>query len=50
MVRREFFDWLKTTPYRGPISQHVEYPEGAGPEQIAAMKRDLATLKKWLAA
>ncbi len=50
MVRREFFDWLKTTAYRGPISQHVEYQEGAGPEQIAAMKRDFAALKNWLGA
>ena len=50
MVRREFFAWLKTTAYRGPISQHVEYQEGVGPEQTAAMKRDFATLKSWLAA
>ena len=50
MVRREFFDWLKTTAYRGPISQHVEYQEGAGPAQIAAMKKDFATLKSWLGA
>lgn len=49
MVRREFFDWLKKSSYRGPISQHIEYQEGAGPEQIAQMKRDLATLKGWLA-
>ena len=49
MVHKEFFAWLKTTAYRGPISQHFEYQEGAGPEQIAAMKRDLATLKSWLA-
>ena len=48
MVHKEFFTWLKTTPYSGPISQHIEYQEGAGPEQIAAMKRDLATLKSWL--
>jgi len=48
MVHKEFFVWLKTTAYRGPISQHFEYQEGAGPEQIAAMKRDLATLKSWL--
>lgn len=50
MVRKEFFDWLKTSTYRGPISQHVEYQEGAGPAEIAAMKRDLATLKGWLGA
>jgi sugar phosphate isomerase/epimerase len=49
MVHKEFFEWLKTTAYRGPISQHFEYQEGAGPDQIAAMKRDLATLKSWLA-
>jgi sugar phosphate isomerase/epimerase len=48
MVHREFFDWLKTTAYSGPISQHFEYQQGAGPEQMAAMKRDLATLKSWL--
>ncbi len=48
MVRREFFDWLKKSSYRGPISQHIEYQEGSGPEQIAQMKRDLATLKSWV--
>ncbi len=48
MVRKEFFDWLKTTNYDGPISQHVEYVEGAGPDQIAAMKRDANTLRRWL--
>jgi sugar phosphate isomerase/epimerase len=50
MVRREFFDWLKTTTYRGPISQHIEYIEGAGPDEIAKMKKDCETLKSWLAA
>ena len=49
MVHKDIFDWLKTTAYRGPISQHFEYQEGAGPEQIAAKKRDLAMLKSWLA-
>ena len=49
MVRREFFDWLKASSYRGPISQHGEYQEGAGPAEIAAMKKDLAALKAWLA-
>jgi sugar phosphate isomerase/epimerase len=50
MVRKEFFDWLKTTNFTGPISQHVEYIEGAGPEQMAIMKKDAATLRSWLAA
>jgi len=48
-VRREFFDWLKKSGYRGPISQHCEYLEGDGPEQIAAMKKDRALLSEWLA-
>ncbi|MDB6151351.1 MAG: Xylose isomerase-like barrel [Chthoniobacter sp.] len=50
MVRREFFDWLKKSSFEGPISQHVEYISGAGPEQIAIMKKDCATLKSWLGA
>ena len=49
MVRREFFDWLRKSSYDGPISQHVEYIEGAAPEQIAIMKKDCAVLKSWLA-
>ena len=47
-VRKEFFDWLKTSGYTGPISQHCEYMEGDGPEQIAAMKKDAATLRQWI--
>jgi sugar phosphate isomerase/epimerase len=50
MVRREFFDWLRKSNYTGPISQHCEYLEGAGPEQIAQMKKDCALLKEWLRA
>lgn len=49
MVRREFIDWLKRSTYRGPISLHCEYLTGAGPEQVAQMKRDLEVLKGWLA-
>lgn len=47
-VRKEFFAWLKKSGYRGPISQHCEYLEGDGPEQIAAMKKDRALLSEWL--
>ncbi len=47
-VRKEFFDWLKTSGYRGPISQHCEYLDGDGPEQIAQMKKDCALLKTWI--
>ena len=50
MVSKKFFDWLKTTSFSGPISQHVEYLEGAGPEEIQAMRADCALLKRWLAA
>lgn len=48
-VQREFFDWLKKSGYRGAISQHCEYLEGDDPEQIAAMKKDCALLREWLA-
>ena len=48
LVRREFFDWLKQSSYIGPISQHCEYLTGAGPEQVALMKKDCARLKEWL--
>ena len=48
-VKREFLTWLKQSGYTGPISSHVEYLEGAGPEQIAQMKKDCDTLKSWLA-
>lgn len=50
VVHPEFFTWLKTTPYAGPICQHCEYLTGATPEDRAQMKKDLALLKSWLAA
>ncbi len=49
MVKREYFDWLKKSSYTGPISLHVEYIQGTGPEQIAQIKKDSDTLKSWLA-
>jgi sugar phosphate isomerase/epimerase len=49
MVNRNFFDWLKKTPYRGPISQHHEYPLGPPDEMIAHLQHDLKVLKEWLA-
>ncbi|MEQ1859739.1 MAG: sugar phosphate isomerase/epimerase family protein [Chthoniobacteraceae bacterium] len=48
-VRREFFDWLKKSGYRGPISQHCEYLTGDGPEQVAQYKKDCTLLREWLA-
>ena len=49
MISRSFITTLKKSPFRGPISQHHEYPLGAGKEMITAMQKDLATLKSWLA-
>lgn len=48
MVNREFFDWLKKTDYRGPISQHHEYDHGEGAAMIAKFKKDLNVLKGWV--
>jgi sugar phosphate isomerase/epimerase len=49
MVSRTFFDRLKKTEYRGPISQHFEYQVGEGPEMLANLRHDLQVLKEWLA-
>jgi sugar phosphate isomerase/epimerase len=48
MIRREFFDWLRKSSYRGPISLHVEYITGDTPENLAQMKRDQAKLREWI--
>jgi sugar phosphate isomerase/epimerase len=49
VVPKAFFDWLKTTGYEGPISQHHEYEGlGTGPTMIAHFKRDLQRLREWL--
>ena len=51
VVSRTFFDWLRSTGFGGPLSQHHEYPGlGEGPAMIAHFKRDLATLRQWIAA
>ena len=49
MVDRAFFQWLKTTSFSGPISQHHEYDHGAGQPMIAKMRKDLHVLREWLA-
>lgn len=49
MISRSFITTLKKSAFRGPISQHHEYPLGAQKEMITAMQKDLATLKSWLA-
>jgi sugar phosphate isomerase/epimerase len=50
MVDRKFFDWLRASSYRGPISQHCEYLKGGGAAERAQMKKDLAVLRGWLGA
>jgi sugar phosphate isomerase/epimerase len=49
MVSSEFFRWLKTTNFAGPIVQHHEYDHGAGAPMIARMRKDLRVLREWLA-
>jgi sugar phosphate isomerase/epimerase len=49
MVNRNFFAMLKATPYRGPICQHHEYELGDARSALEHYKRDLATLRQWLA-
>lgn len=50
MVDPSFYEALAKSDFKGPISLHVEYvKESAGAEaQLAAIKRDFATLKQWM--
>jgi sugar phosphate isomerase/epimerase len=48
MVSRQFFETLAKSNFNGPITQQFEYPMGEGKQMIAAMKKDLAVLRKWL--
>lgn len=48
MIDPEFFRWLKTTSFDGPIVQHFEYELGQGKDAVAHLRRDLATLRRWL--
>ena len=47
-----FFEMVQESGFDGPISLHVEYIDHRDPklvpEHLAAMERDLATLKTWL--
>lgn len=49
MVNPDFFKWLRTTNYTGPICQHHEYDHGSGDVLRKHLKDDFATLKRWLA-
>jgi sugar phosphate isomerase/epimerase len=50
---REFVKRLRASKYDGPISLHEEYLDHNDPklvpQHLAALKKDLATLKTWLA-
>jgi sugar phosphate isomerase/epimerase len=49
-VQGSFIDGLKKSAFAGPLSQHHEYKTlGTGGEMAANMKKDLATLRAWLA-
>jgi sugar phosphate isomerase/epimerase len=48
VVRREFFATLKKSNFNGPITQQFEFRLGVGADMIAAMRKDLGTLKGWL--
>jgi sugar phosphate isomerase/epimerase len=49
-VDPKFFKAVKKSEFRGPISLHVEYlTKGSAQENVAALKRDFATLRSWLA-
>lgn len=49
MISRDFFRWLKTTGFDGPIVQHHEYDHGTGAPMVAKMRQDLQVLREWLA-
>jgi len=49
LVDKSFFKWLKTTPFDGPISHHVEYDHGEGKPMIAKIQNDMKVLRAWLA-
>jgi sugar phosphate isomerase/epimerase len=51
-VEKRFFEMLRDTNFKGPISLHEEYLDHRKPdlvpEHLAALKTDLAQLKTWL--
>jgi sugar phosphate isomerase/epimerase len=50
MINKNFFKMLKATKYEGPICQHHEYELGDQGKAMTHYKRDLATLREWLAS
>lgn len=50
MISPTFFTKFVRGGFTGPIVQHHEHPIGTGRELVLALKKDLVTLKGWLAA
>lgn len=49
-VQKSFLTNLKKSSFQGPLCQHHEYKDlGEGAEMVKNMKKDLATLRDWLA-
>lgn len=50
IVQKSFLANLRKSAFAGPLCQHHEYKElGKGPGMVAHLKKDLATLRAWLA-
>ena len=50
MVRfPQFFRMVAASGFNGPLQMHFEYEMGSPAETMAFMKRDLATLRGYLA-
>jgi sugar phosphate isomerase/epimerase len=48
-VDPKFFKMLEKTDFDGPVSVHVEYlTKGDAKENLAALKKDFATLRGWI--
>ncbi len=50
MVNKRFFKDLLASGYSGVLNQHHEYDHGEGKVLLENCRRDLAVLKKWVAA
>ncbi len=48
MVHRSFFEQLKKSAYRGPVSQYHEYDLGDPRQMLAHFQADLKVLDEWL--
>jgi sugar phosphate isomerase/epimerase len=49
LLNKDFFKWLKTTPFDGPISHHAEYKLGSGKPMIEQLRKDVEVLRGWVA-